>query len=1142
MATTSNITSSLMTTTAGSQSWDAVYSSSPQNPLLASYDFETLRKALINYIQLNNPESYTDYINSSEFISLVDCISYLGQSLSYRIDLNARECFLSTATTRNAITALANLVNYKPSRNLAANGYLKITSLNVNEDVYDSLGNNLNGVAILWNDKTNRNWLDQWNCIINAILINSQTVGSPANTKEINDISTSEYNINLSTSSTPPYAFTATVDSTSMTFEMVNTSSVGKSYLYELSPKASSNFNLLYQNDGNGYASTNTGFFFYFKQGTLSNETFTIDTATPNYTYTITATGVNDNDVWLYQVNTDGSYTEWTQVDSIYSVESNSGTIFSVSTITDDGITLVFGDGVFGDIPNGNFIVYTRSSNGLSYRINPSEMTNMSTKIAYTSKTSRTQSITLKSSLQYTVGNSSATESLGNIKLKAPQSFYSQNRMVNGQDYTSFPFTKYSNILQSKAINRVSSGISAYLDVADPTGKYSSTISYCDDGFMYLDSSMQTNTYTYTSTNALATVLEKALNTIVSSSNLMGFIFNNYSSYDISGSDVEWNLSLRNNTSCSGYLTIDSSVITINDTSFAQGYGSVLVPGAIIKFTPPSGYMFDANNDLVSNSTGVAILNQSDALYATISATPTSDGYGNSIDMTGVNIDGTGAITLNQIIPSGALLTTIFPYYTTTMPSTIISSIVKYAVSGVSVAVRYYPAKIGNSSTAIWDIITSPTFPLAYSPDVYGSSFVQPSSSSSTVENNWVIAIVPQSSSSIIVYNRSNAYYFGSAKQNSFYFDSSAKVYDPINAYLLPDKVEILKVNAAPSSSTNLGLSQNIPVDIFDKVTNSDGTSDNTRVKIQYADFYSTGVPSNPVFFSSFVESTDYVFLVTNNTTYKTTLLTDGLVVSTPSTINSNLYNYSNGTIIYCTSNDTFYKVTRSGTTASKSTLNNSGDTLSYSYYNGRQDISFEYIHHAADSRRIDPSPANVIDLYVLESSYATAYQQWLTDTTGSVSEPDPPTTTELSTDYSELEDYKMITDEIIMNSAQFVPLFGSKAANNLQATFVAVLNSSYPVGSGEIASNIITLVNEYFMVGNFAFGQTFYWSQLSNYIMTNIGNLINSIHLVPTSSELAYGNLEEITCNSYEIFVSCATVSDVSVVSSLTNLNLRIS
>ena len=1182
MATSS--TALQQTTNFGIQNWQAFYQAF-NNPDLASYDFETLRQSMINYLQQYNPENFNDYTSSSEYMALVDIIAYMGQALSYRFDLNARENFISTAQTRASVTNLANLVNYQPSRNLAANGYLKFLSISANDEIYDSFGNNLNGQVINWNDSSNLNWQDQWNSIVNAVLINSQTVGNPGNSQSINGILYSEYALSCPPEQASPYNFTATIDNNTTSFQLVNPTSVGESYIYEVDPyNSEATFNLLYETDGQGYNSPNTGFFFYFKQGSLSTQSFNFTNALPNTSLSLGITGINNTDVWLYAANSDGSYTQWTQVPAIYgentafnNLPGTEKTIFSIENGSNDTITLVFGDGVFGAIPQGNFICYARSSNGLVYRINPSEMSDITLSIPYLSKTSRTQYFTVTASLLYTVGNSAATESLANIKLKAPQSFYSQNRMVNGQDYNSFPFTQYSSILQIKAVNRTSSGVSRYLDVVDPTGKYSSTNVFCDDGFIYLDSGIITNNFTFSNLNNLAAIVQTQIANTIADSTMLSFIFNNYPSFSIPtasivgtygqqvGSVAQWNLTLTDNTSGSGYLgnvAADSvsinAVMTINDAAFANAStanASVLVPGAVLSFIPPANYWFDTNNNLVLATTASPGLNQKNIIYATIVGTPTNAGLGNSLSMNGVNVDGTGAILLNEKVPTGALLNAILPYYAPVLPANIIQNLITYISNQQAVALQYNPWLVGNQAASMWSLVPSPNFPLNFNPATSGSTFVAPVGSTLPIlpaTNNWLLSFIPGTgTNSFIMYQQSNAYYFGSEKQTSFYLDANAKVYDPINATTLSDQISILSTNSAASSTPNLGLPQNINVDIFGTVNEINGTIDSSRVAIQYAGLESVGFPANPTFFTDCVglnpaANLFYIFFVTNNTENTTTLIPSGpeavVIVANPSTITNNLYSYANGSILYSISNRSFYQISRIGNVATKSPLNNPGDVLTYSCFLGRQNLKFQYQHNAADNRRIDPSPANIIDIYCLDSSYAIAYQQWVTDITGQVAEPAPPSTETLTNDFAELNNYKMISDQLVFNSAQFVPLFGNKADPSQQATFVVVANQNIPVSAGEIASQIITHVNNFFAIGNFSFGQTFYWSQLSNYVLTQMGTLINAVHLVPTAGNLNYGALEQITCNPYEIFINCATVQNVSVVTSLNNLNLRIS
>ena len=74
------------------EDWKRVYQSF-RNADFQSYDFENLRRVMINYIRENYPEDFNDYIESSEYLALIDLIAFLGQSISFRIDLNARDNF-----------------------------------------------------------------------------------------------------------------------------------------------------------------------------------------------------------------------------------------------------------------------------------------------------------------------------------------------------------------------------------------------------------------------------------------------------------------------------------------------------------------------------------------------------------------------------------------------------------------------------------------------------------------------------------------------------------------------------------------------------------------------------------------------------------------------------------------------------------------------------------------------------------------------------------------------------------------------------------------------------------------------------------------------------------------------------------------
>ena len=107
------------------EDWRKIYQAFQQADF-KSYDFETLRRTMVAYLRENYPDDFNDFVESSEYVALIDLIAYIAQSLSFRVDLNARENFLETAERRNSILRLARLINYNAKRNLPATGLLKI--------------------------------------------------------------------------------------------------------------------------------------------------------------------------------------------------------------------------------------------------------------------------------------------------------------------------------------------------------------------------------------------------------------------------------------------------------------------------------------------------------------------------------------------------------------------------------------------------------------------------------------------------------------------------------------------------------------------------------------------------------------------------------------------------------------------------------------------------------------------------------------------------------------------------------------------------------------------------------------------------------------------------------------------------------
>ena len=178
------------------EDWTKLYQTF-RNADFQSYDYETLRKSMVDYLRIYYPEDFNDFIESSEFIALIDLIAFLGQSLAFRGDLNARENFIDTAQRRDSVLKLARLISYNPKRNIPASGLLKVDSVSTTETVFDSNGLNLSGLVINWADSANDNWQEQFIAVVNASLNSNQAVGKPSNSQILNSVITEEYQINL---------------------------------------------------------------------------------------------------------------------------------------------------------------------------------------------------------------------------------------------------------------------------------------------------------------------------------------------------------------------------------------------------------------------------------------------------------------------------------------------------------------------------------------------------------------------------------------------------------------------------------------------------------------------------------------------------------------------------------------------------------------------------------------------------------------------------------------------------------------------------------------------------------------------------------------------------------------------------------
>jgi hypothetical protein len=1124
----------------GVEDWKRIYQTYREADF-QSYDFETLRKSFVDYLRLYYPETFNDYIESSEFIAILDVMAFMGQSLAFRTDLNTRENYIDTAERRDSVVRLANLVSYTPKRNICASGYLKIFSVQTTENVTDFNGIDLANVTVNWADPTNFNWQEQFTAIINSALVDSQRIGRPGNRTTILGVNTDEYSINLVPGFLPVIPYNATVDGINMPFEAVNSSTINKNYVYEPSPQPNGIFNMLFRNDQLGFNSADTGYFFLFKQGVLQNQDFNLADRVSNRAVNINIEGVNNDDRWLYQLDNVGSIaSEWNFVESVYGAAAEQTApglrkLFSVSSRTNDQITLNFGDGVFSEIPVGQFRAYVRASNGLEYIINPEEMQAVILPISYVSRTGQLETITFTCGITTPVSNATSRESIDEIKQRAPARYYTQNRMVNGEDYNNFPFTAYNSILKSKALNRASIGTSRYLELVDNTGKYASTNVFSSDGALYQAFNLPSFQFTFLTNNEISSVITNQVQPLLAQSQSIQFYYSKFPRPSLIPLNVGWNLSTSLANSTTGYFT-NASGTAVPIGPYTSDNKKYIEIGSLVKFVPPAGYYFDSNNRLKAGTPTRA--DEKLVLWASPIAVVldgTNDGLGNLSD-------GSGPVALNNYIPTGAIATQVIPIFVTDLTTTFEQSMAEQIRLNRNFGIGYDSLGTITGTAGSWYLITSTNLAIneAWSQTFAGNTL------GTNLDSSWFVQFVTDGST-YTVSSRALDYYFGSVLQTRFFYYGDQLIYDSRTGTVISDFVNVLKTNSRPDSA--VPLAGDTRLKIVGQPVQSDGYVDDFQVLVSFSDADSDGIPDNPDFFDEIVAPTStigptspWVFLqktVDFDNLERYLLVEQGVVNSEYATLDAIELvktEYVAGQVFYAYTSEIFYTLIIDSVTFVRTLVVNN----EFIARTGRQDLYFQYRHNSPLTSRIDPGTTNIIDLYVVTNEYYVAYQNYIRDVTGTVPEPTPPTIDSLTTTYGGLQDYKMISDSVILNSVEFKPLFGEKAAEELRATIKVIKAANSTASVSEIKNLIVQNLNNYFTLDKWDFGDTFYFSELSAYLHAEMGGIISSVVLVPLNPQKSFGDLYEIRSTPSQIFVNAANVNNIEVIEALTSTNIR--
>lgn len=1144
------------------EDWKVIYEAFREINLQA-YDFQTIRTSMVSWIRTTyGDDSFNSWIENDEFLFILDIIAFVGQNLAFRMDLNSRETFLDTAERRASVLKIAKMISYSPRRSYPARGLAKLTEISTNQDVRNSAGDSLRGVPIKWNDTVDPNWYENFILVMNSVFISTNQYGNPIKkVLDSNNIQNSIYRMNTIPMSYPSMPFNATVNGDVMGFEVVNPDISTFGVFEERHPEPQMQHHIIYRNDGNGFESPNTGFFVYFKQGSLTYSDFQYSTPTENLTQEIARNNINETDVWVQEINGDGIIrAKWTRVPGMESVTYTSvnrtlKNIFSVSTLDNDQIMLKFPDAKSGNIPYGIYRIWHRIGNGLTYTIKTTDMINK--KIAYTYRTKgqstdQSSNLSMKFSLQYQVSNSQSAETIDQIKERAPQLYYTQNRFINGEDYNIAPLMMGNTVLKSKAINRIYSGQSRFIDINDPTGKYQNTDVFADDGAVYreFDNAVLRTSVSLPTSKSTTTIILDDLQPLISTNSLIQR-YQEYTTNKVPSSTAQSWQSVYN----SGYSSGSYGVIKDISTGLPVSYEV----GTLLHFSTGS------------ISTWVSV----------------------------VSVSATGELILSSDISNNASMYEYIYAYRTKFTKAEVNNIVTIMNKKTDFYLFYNPL------TSAWIVQEGI---MTASEITYGGVKLP-------------IMIKVQYNSDAWVFNSYGVnYVFVGGDKVKFYFVPQNDISDISTGTVHKDVISVLAINDSTANST--GYIDNSDFTIIESIRQENGYMDGSRAIMTSSEIDDNGFPLKPYNFRDIVPvltGTDkvkyeqWLFFITNEDftidyistpSTKMTIL-DSSWSYTASDVNNEsitykknalmknvnsrvvditgLYSKSSGFVIYFEHKGLPYFVqqttgnnnSRLGTLITnmmtindtstitpeeafyRALTNDKDDTLgeakkltyygykdvSASYFvkkDARNEVKFHWKHYAPDDNRIDPSRTNIIDVYVLTNSYRSEVDLWIANGAKGTF-PRAPTSTELKDMFSDVETKISISDSIIWHSASYLPLFGASADNDHQASFKVVKTSNSTYSDDEIRQEIVSLINQYFDVSLWDFGESFYFTGLATYIQQQLSTEVASVVIVPSSTTSKFGQLFEIPCDSDQIFVSTATVDNITIVNSLAKSNINI-
>jgi hypothetical protein len=1065
------------------ESWEVAYSAFQQVNFNA-FDFNSVKQSLLDYIKLYFPEDFNDYIESSEFVAILEMFAYILELFAYRLDLNAHENFITLAQRKDSVLRLAKLISYTASRNIPARGLTKLTSISTTETIFDSTGTNIANAKINWNDTNNSNWKEQFLLVLNRVLRQEFGSVSPTERVQVQDVLFEIYQVDNNPIPNGVIKYSANVSGNNIPMELVP-SDLNSNGPFERRPDNTSSFTILYGQDGLGDGSDTTGFFCFTKQGTLAKETTVFDGVTPNQTYDVSVDNINDTDVWLNNIDPDTDETidtgavpnavsgEWIEVDlaNAQNIIFNTNTRrekYEIETLDNDQIRLIFGDGEFATVPSGTFDIWYRTSQNEDVIIPQNTVVNESSSFTYVDTNGNVQTLSFTFSLINSLQNSSPSETIDHIRRVAPSVYFTQDRMVNNRDYNVF-LLQDPTILKLRSINRTFAGDSKYIYWHDPSETYEHIKLFGCDAALYVEPS---ETFVEVRTSVIDNLIDSYIEPILSTTDFFTILTTRgvpiaqlRKRFTVPEREALFNVLTD---IVNGFAAEPIHIYYHPDLSEFQFQVSSSPGGNAVTPNPVTGNAVDLSQTLWAPSEGIIVINF---------VSPDTWIVNWRRERIVVNSDTTKFWNTN----SG------------------LSSIDYDSLNSVNDRIIFLAANVNANRGDLFDEpqtfnILNQELTVDELRDIHRLNVLPADTNNDGISDNMSLSGILNGSTQYTTVGTDlnlptlmlvNDFDSG---LNIIVGDQSGEMYTRIKGSPplgSPPGDFILKYNGTP---VDLGQVAN---------------------QIEIVSFRT----SSPVDTSVTLNWKDYIYFEREDTS------SDWEVID-PMTV---------------TAIENWIDEIGAG---SPSEYPDNSETGLYRRLRGRTGFNFAWFHSADRFRLIDPAQTNIIDTFIITRGYYISILDWLN---GQLTvEPQPPTPLDLKTSYYNLLDNKMISDTLILHSGQIKLIIGSKAITELQAKLKIIRPITAKLTDNQTKTQIVEVVQTFFDINRWEFGETFYFTELAAAIHNSLKSEVDSVVLVPSSANHQFGDLFQVIAREDEIIQADIGVEDIAVIQSFTATNLR--